>query len=36
VAWLGIVPFGMTNVGSRGLPALPVVGSAFPELNVRT
>jgi uncharacterized protein YqjF (DUF2071 family) len=34
-AWLGIVPFRMTNVGPRGLPALPIV-SAFPELNVRT
>ena len=34
-AWLGIVPFHMTNVAPRGLPALPWV-SAFPELNVRT
>jgi uncharacterized protein YqjF (DUF2071 family) len=34
-AWLGVVPFRMTNVGPRGLPALPWV-SAFPELNVRT
>jgi uncharacterized protein YqjF (DUF2071 family) len=34
-AWLGIVPFQMTNVSLRGLPSLPWV-SAFPELNVRT
>src|SRR5688572_19761624 len=34
-AWLGIVPFRMTNVAPRGVPALPWV-SAFPELNVRT
>src|SRR5215203_2496444 len=34
-AWLGIIPFHMTNVAPRGLPALPWV-SAFPELNVRT
>jgi uncharacterized protein YqjF (DUF2071 family) len=34
-AWLGIVPFYMTNVAPRGVPALPWV-SAFPELNVRT
>jgi uncharacterized protein len=33
--WLGIVPFRMTNVALRGLPALPWV-SEFPELNVRT
>jgi len=33
-AWLGVVPFRMSNVGPRGLPALPWV-SAFPELNVR-
>jgi uncharacterized protein YqjF (DUF2071 family) len=31
-AWLGIVPFYMTNVGLRGVPSLP----SFPELNVRT
>jgi uncharacterized protein YqjF (DUF2071 family) len=35
VAWLGIVPFRMTNVGPRVFPLLPAV-SAFPELNVRT
>ena len=33
--WLGIVPFQMTHVAPRGMPALPWV-SAFPELNVRT
>jgi len=33
--WLGVVPFHMTNVAPRGVPALPWV-SAFPELNVRT
>jgi uncharacterized protein len=34
-AWLGIVPFHMTNVAPRFVPALPWL-SAFPELNVRT
>jgi uncharacterized protein YqjF (DUF2071 family) len=34
-AWVGIVPFHMTNVAPRGVPALPWV-SEFPELNVRT
>jgi uncharacterized protein len=34
-AWLGIVPFRMSNVTPRGIPALPGL-SAFPELNVRT
>jgi uncharacterized protein YqjF (DUF2071 family) len=34
-AWLGIVPFYMTNVGVRHMPSLPWL-SAFPELNVRT
>ena len=34
-AWLGVVPFHMTGVTARGVPALPWV-SAFPELNVRT
>jgi uncharacterized protein YqjF (DUF2071 family) len=34
-AWLGIVPFYMTNVGVRSVPRLPWL-SAFPELNVRT
>ena len=34
-AWVGVVPFRMTNVAPRYVPALPWV-SAFPELNVRT
>ena len=34
-AWLGILPFRMTNVTPRGLPSLPWV-SAFPQVNVRT
>ena len=34
-AWLGIVPFRMSDTAPRGVPALPGV-SAFPELNVRT
>ena len=34
-AWIGIVPFRLTNVAPRGVPSLPWV-SAFPELNVRT
>ncbi len=34
-AWVGVVPFRMSNVRPRGVP--PVSGlSAFPELNVRT
>ena len=33
--WVGVVPFHMTNVAPRFVPALPWV-SAFPELNVRT
>ena len=34
-AWVAVVPFQMSNVAPRGVPALPWV-SAFPELNVRT
>jgi uncharacterized protein len=34
-AWIGVVPFHMTNVTPRLVPALPWI-SAFPELNVRT
>ena len=34
-AWLGIVPFRMSNVAPRGMPSIPFV-SSFPELNVRT
>ena len=34
-AWVGVIPFHMTNVAPRFVPALPWV-SAFPEMNVRT
>jgi uncharacterized protein YqjF (DUF2071 family) len=34
-AWIGVVPFRMTNVGPRGMPSPPGL-SEFPELNVRT
>jgi hypothetical protein len=34
-AWLGVVPFRMSGVRARMMPALPRI-SAFPELNVRT
>jgi uncharacterized protein len=34
-AWIGIVPFLLTDLRLRGMPPLPRV-SAFPELNVRT
>ena len=34
-AWLGVIPFHMTNVAPRLVPWLPFA-SAFPELNVRT
>ena len=34
-AYVGVVPFHMTNVAPRGVPAIPFV-SAFAELNVRT
>jgi|SRR5688572_27576468 len=34
-AWLGVVPFRMTNVRPRFVPPVPGL-SAFPELNVRT
>src|SRR5678816_442997 len=34
-AWIGVVPFRMTNVAPRFVPALPGV-SEFAELNVRT
>lgn len=33
--WVGVVPFRMSGVRGRGLPAIPGV-SRFPELNVRT
>jgi hypothetical protein len=36
-AWIGVIPFRMTGVRHRCLPALPGIFSfAFPELNVRT
>lgn len=34
-AWLGVVPFYMTNVGLRATPPMPWI-SAFAELHVRT
>jgi uncharacterized protein YqjF (DUF2071 family) len=34
-AWVGVVPFRMSGVRLRAMPAVPGV-SAFPELNVRT
>jgi uncharacterized protein len=34
-AWVGIVPFRMSNVHPRGFPAIKGL-SAFPEMNVRT
>ena len=34
-AWVGVIPFHMSNVRPRGIPPLPWV-SAFHELNVRT
>ncbi|GAC1377958.1 MAG: DUF2071 domain-containing protein [Ktedonobacteraceae bacterium] len=34
-AWVGVVPFHMSNVRPRGLPAVQKL-SQFPELNVRT
>jgi uncharacterized protein YqjF (DUF2071 family) len=33
--WLGVVPFRMSGIRARGLPAFPGL-SRFPELNVRT
>jgi uncharacterized protein YqjF (DUF2071 family) len=33
--WVGVVPFRMSGIRGRGLPALPGL-SSFPELNVRT
>lgn len=34
-AWLGIVPFRMSDVAPRFVPGIPFI-SSFPELNVRT
>jgi uncharacterized protein YqjF (DUF2071 family) len=33
--WVGVVPFRMSGIRGRGMPALPGL-SRFPELNVRT
>ena len=33
--WVAVTPFHMSNIRSRGIPALPGL-SRFPELNVRT
>jgi uncharacterized protein YqjF (DUF2071 family) len=35
LAWIGVVPFYMTNVGLRAVPSVRTL-SEFPELNVRT
>lgn len=34
-AWIGLVPFGMKDVGPRGFPKIKAIGD-FPEINVRT
>lgn len=34
-AWLGIVPFTMSNIRPRYIPSVPYI-SNFPELNIRT
>jgi len=34
-AWVGVIPFWMSGIRGRGIPALPGL-SRFPELNVRT
>lgn len=34
-AWMGVVPFHMSGIRGRGVPAIPGF-SRFPELNVRT
>lgn len=34
-AWVGVVPFHMSGIRGRGMPAIPGL-SRFPELNVRT
>ena len=34
-AWVGVIPFWMSNVRFRGVPPIPSA-STFPELNVRT
>jgi len=35
MAWIGLVPFWMTDIRPRGLPSIPQF-STFPETNVRT
>jgi uncharacterized protein YqjF (DUF2071 family) len=35
MAWIGVVPFHMEDVGLRGVPPVPTA-HAFPEINVRT
>lgn len=35
MAWIGVVPFGMTNIHLNSLPPIPLF-SRFLELNVRT
>jgi len=34
-AWVGVIPFRLSDIRLRGMPPLPLV-SAFPEINVRT
>lgn len=34
-AWIGVIPFRISNIRLRGRPAMPVI-SSFTELNVRT
>jgi uncharacterized protein len=34
-AWIGVIPFRLSDIRLRGFPALPFV-SQFPEINVRT
>jgi uncharacterized protein YqjF (DUF2071 family) len=34
-AWVGVIPFWMSNVRMRWMPPIPT-GGRFPELNVRT
>ena len=34
-AWVGVIPFWMSEVRGRGIPSLPGL-SCFPEINVRT
>ncbi|MBV9463993.1 MAG: DUF2071 domain-containing protein, partial [Verrucomicrobiae bacterium] len=34
-AWIGVIPFQITNLSARGLPTLPGLRT-FPEINVRT